>query len=148
MGKLPYIPNKRLYAAVMGACSYIRETGYFNKATSYYADKYNVDVDDVRKYVRIAQSNGQKNAAKRKYHWFAVEFSMGNERNGGCYFEPIYAQCAVKKGVTVESVHRSMSKNDDYIDEYAPCHWFGRTEQFETKEDAENAISRWRSENA
>lgn len=75
MGKLPYIPDKKMYAAVMGACSYIRETGYFNKATQYYADKYHVDVEQVRKYVRIAQGNGQKQAAKkapRKYKWYAV----------------------------------------------------------------------------
>ena len=64
-----------MYAAVMGACSWIRESGYFNKATKYYADKYGVDVDELRKYVRTAQGNGQKQAAKkekRKYYWFVV----------------------------------------------------------------------------
>lgn len=30
--KYPYISDKRMYAAVMNACKYIRETGYFNKA--------------------------------------------------------------------------------------------------------------------
>lgn len=53
MKKLPYISDKALYAAVMGACSYARDTGHFNKATSYYAEKYDVDVEDVRKYVRF-----------------------------------------------------------------------------------------------
>lgn len=75
MHKLPYIADKKMYAAVMGACSYVRDTGYFNKATSYYADKYNVDVEEVRRYVRIAQGNGQKQAAKRKkreYKWYVV----------------------------------------------------------------------------
>jgi hypothetical protein len=72
MGKLPYIENKKMYAAVMGACSYVRATGYFNKATSYYADKYGVDVEEVRRYVRIAQGNGQKRAAKRKYKWYVM----------------------------------------------------------------------------
>ena len=66
MGKLPYIPDKKLYAAVMGACSYVRDTGYFNKATSYYANKYNVDVEEVRRYVRIAQGNGQKKRQREK----------------------------------------------------------------------------------
>lgn len=70
--KLPYISDKKLYAAVMGACSWIRETGYFNKATQYYADEYGVDVEEVRKYVRIAQGNGQKKAPKRKYKWYVV----------------------------------------------------------------------------
>lgn len=72
MKKLPYIPDKKMYAAVMGACSYVRDTGYFNKATKYYADKYDVDVDEVRKYVRIAQGNGQKQAPKRKYKWYVM----------------------------------------------------------------------------
>lgn len=75
MKKLPYIPNKNLYAAVMGACSYIRETGYFNKAITYYADKYNVDANEVKKYVRIAQGNGQRIAsqkANKKFKWYAV----------------------------------------------------------------------------
>lgn len=75
MAKLPYIPDKKMYAAVMGACSYVKETGYFNKATKYYADKYGVDVEQVRKYVRTAQGNGQKLAAKkrpRKYRWYAI----------------------------------------------------------------------------
>ena len=148
MGKLPFIPDKKMYAAVMGACSYVRDTGYFNKATQYYADKYDVDVDEVRKYVRIAQGNGQKQAAKRKYYWFAVEFSMGNERNGCCYFEPIAAQYTVKKGLTPDSVQNSLSKDDDYFDEHSPCHWFGRIEQFETKQEAIDTIKKWRSENS
>ena len=75
MKKLPYIPDKKMYAAVMGACSWIRQSGYFNKATQYYADKYGVDVDELRKYVRTAQGNGQKQAAKREkrvYHWYVI----------------------------------------------------------------------------
>lgn len=75
MGKLPYIPDKDLYMAVIGACSYIRETGYFNKATEYYARKYGVDADEVKRYVRIAQGNGQREAAKRQkrvYKWYAA----------------------------------------------------------------------------
>ena len=147
MKKLPYIPDKRLYAAVMGACSYIRETGWFNKATSYYADKYGVNVEDVRKYVRIAQGNGQKQGEKRKYHWFAVEYSMGNERNGSCYFEPAFAQYTVKKGLSAESVQSSISKNDDFYSEYAAQHWFGRIKPFETQKEAKDAIILWSSEN-
>ena len=147
MGKLPYIPNKKLYAAVMGACSYIRSTGYFNKAISYYADKYDVDEDDIAYYVRIAQSRGQKvsNAKKpaRHYLWFAVEYSLGNERNGGAYFDASDAQYAVKKGISAETVQSRMSARDDYKSEYAPVHWFGRVEGFETKEEAEAKCDEW-----
>lgn len=147
MSKLPYIPDKRLYAAVMGACSYVRETGWFNKATQYYADKYDVNVDDVRKYVRIAQGNGQKTTAKRKYKWFAVEYSMGNERNGCDYFEPLFAEYTVRKGASKESVMRTMSKNDDYMSEYAPCHWFGRIEEFESEKEAIETAQEWKRAN-
>ena len=150
MSKLPYIPDKRLYAAVMGACSYVRDTGWFNKAVNYYADKYGVDSDDVAKYVRMAQSNGQKKAAKekptRKYKWFAVEYSMGNERNGGAYFEKAYAEYALKRGISEETVKRSLSREDDYISEYSPCHWFGRVEGFDNEEQAVKRIEEWRSE--
>lgn len=148
MAKLPFIPDKRLYAAVMGACSYVRSTGFFNKATEYYANKYDVDVDEVRQYVRLAQSNGQKaktkSAPKKKYYWFAVEFSMGNERNGCDYFEESQADYDVRKGLTADSVRRTMTKYDDYISEYEPCHWFGRVEKCETREEAEALVKTWK----
>lgn len=144
---LPYIPNKKLYAAVMGACSYVRDTGYFNKAVSYYADKYGVSESDLAKYVRMAQSDGQKKANKtkpaRRYYWFAVEYSMGNERNGAAYFEPTLAQYTVAKGLTADTVKNRLSKHDDYISEYSPCHWFGRVERFDTQEQAERKINEW-----
>lgn len=150
MGKLPYIPDKRLYAAVMGACSWIRESGYFNKATEYYAEKYDVPLDDVQRYVRMAQANGQRKAAKnnkpRKYLWFAVEYSMGNERNGCCYFEPLEAQYCIKKGLSARTVQNSLSAHDDLASEYAPLHWFGRTEGFETKLEAVETVEKWRNE--
>lgn len=149
MGKLPYIPDKDTYRAVVGACSYIRETGWFNKATSYYAKKYNVDVDEVRKFVRIAQGNGQKEAAKnspKKYKWYAVEYSMGGERNGGAYFESEYACYEVRKGLNEGSVMRTMCKNDEPWNEYAAVHWFGRIKEFSSKDEAEQCVEDWRKE--
>ena len=71
--KYPYIADKKLYAAVRGACNYIRETGWFNKATQYYADKYGLDVELVRKEVRKRQSAGQKGKGRASYKWFVVE---------------------------------------------------------------------------
>lgn len=67
MAKYPYISDKKLYAAVMGACKWIRESGYFNKATKYYADKYDLDVDVVREEVRKRQSAGSKGKSRGKY---------------------------------------------------------------------------------
>ena len=150
MGKLPYIANKKLYSAVMGACSYVRATGYFNKAVRYYANKYDVSEEEVSRYVRIAQGNGQKKATektpKRKYYWFAVEYSMGNERNGCDYFNRLLAQYVVAKGMSADTVQNRLSKHDDYISEYSPCHWFGRVERFNTKEEAEQRIREWEQE--
>lgn len=150
MGKLPYIPDKKMYAAVMGACSYIRKTGWFNKATEYYADKYDVSLDEVQKYVRIAQSNGQKKAnsekLKRKYSWFAVEYSLGNERNGGAYFEYIDAHYTVAKGLTKDTVMNRLSQYDDVFSEYAPLHWFGRVEGFPTKDEATRKMKEWKKQ--
>lgn len=57
--KLPYINDKRLYAAVMTACSMVKESGWLNKACKYAADKYDVREADVRDYVLIASRRGR-----------------------------------------------------------------------------------------
>jgi hypothetical protein len=71
--KYPYISDKKMYAAVRGACNYIRETGWFNKATQYYADKYGLDVDRVKEEVRKRQAAGQQGRKRMPYKWFVVE---------------------------------------------------------------------------
>ena len=146
--KLPYIPNKKLYAAVMGACSYIRATGYFNKAVHYYADKYNVSVDDVIRYVRIAQGNGQRmSTKKRKYYWFAVEYSYAGERLGRVnYFVKDWADYAVVKATSETNAIRRISRDDDYSE---LGHWtaVGRIKQFDTEEDAIGCCRKWKDEN-
>ena len=38
--KYPYIADKKMYAAVMSACKYIRETGRFNQAVERNAEWY------------------------------------------------------------------------------------------------------------
>ena len=63
--KYPFIPDKRMYAAVMGACKYIRETGYFNKAVQYNADKFGVDPNELEKEIRKRQSAGQKGKSSK-----------------------------------------------------------------------------------
>lgn len=149
MAKLPYIPNKKMYAAVMGACSYVRATGYFNKATQYYADKYGVSVDEVRRYVRMAASEGQKEKAEkspRKYLYFAIEFSIGSERGGFDYFEKEYAQYTIRKATSPENAKYQLYKNDKDWSEYAPQHYFGRVAAFRTKEEAERTIEEWKKE--
>ena len=69
--KYPYIADKKMYAAVMGACSYIRDTGYFNKAVSYYADKYGVDAAELEAHIRKRQGAGQKGKT-RQYKYYVI----------------------------------------------------------------------------
>lgn len=71
--KYPYIANKDMYAAVMGACAWIREDGYFNKAVDYYAKKHNVDKDALAKEIRKRQSAGQVNKKRGNYKYYIVQ---------------------------------------------------------------------------
>lgn len=140
MGKLPFIKDKDLYAAVMGACSYVKATGYFNKATQYYANKYGVDVDDVRYYVRMAQANGQKGKKRGKYHYFAIEYSRGHGERCN-YFEKSIAEYAVKRGLSENSVLNTMCANEDFERGYQ--YYFGRIEQCSTMNEAREMCSKW-----
>ena len=146
--KYPFIKGgKAMVAATLGACSYIRDTGYFNKAISYYADKYNVDPKKLEENVRARQAAGQRaSKAKRVYHWFAVEYSMGNERNGCAYFEPLEAQYTTARGVSADTVQKRLSAHDDYISEYAPCHWFGRVIACDNEQSAKDLVEQWKAE--
>ena len=147
--KYPYIKGgKSMVAAVLGACSYIRETGYFNRAVTYYANKYNVSETELARNIRARQAAGQREngGRKRVYKWFAIEYSMGNERNGAAYFEPLEAQYSVAKGVSAETVKARLSKRDDYVSEYAPCHWFGRVAACDSEDEARKLVEEWKSE--
>ena len=57
--KYPYVP-KKYYPAVILACKMIRESGWFNKAVSYCANKYNLDEDTLAHHIRKRQAAGQK----------------------------------------------------------------------------------------
>ena len=145
--KYPYVP-KNYYPAVLQACKYIRDTGWFDKAINYYASRYNLDAEELAKHVRARQAAGQKaSKTKRKYFYFAVEFSMGNERNGGAYFEKIEAQYKIVKATSARNAEAQLSKNDDYASEYSPVHWFGRTQAANTKEEAAAIVKMWEAEN-
>lgn len=147
MGKLPYIADKKLYAAVMGACSYIKETGWFNKAVNYYAKKYDVSADEIAKYVRIAQGNGQKAknkvSPKRKYKWFAVEYSWGCDNIP--YFTLETAEYKVMKGTKLENVidRIDRERTGKYTFSTFPILYIGRTQEFETEDEAKQRCNEW-----
>ena len=68
--RYPYIADKEMYAAVMGACSMIREMGYFHKAVSYYASRYGVDEDELAAHIRARQGVGQHGKQRGAYKNF------------------------------------------------------------------------------
>lgn len=67
--KYPFIKGgKAMVAAVLGACSYIRETGYFNKAVRYYSEKYDVDPDELEKKHSGETGGGTEKQIHRRTH--------------------------------------------------------------------------------
>jgi len=145
--KYPYIADKEMYAAVMGACSWIREKGYFNKAVDYYAKKYGVDKTELAKHIRERQSVGQKGKTAhnkgKKYKWFIVARTCWTDASG----ETEYSDFEILKGLSGKSVVRRYSEADwkytvrmDYGGSYAPVIGHKAIAEFETEEEAEKAL--------
>ena len=144
--KYPYIADKTMYAAVMGACKYIRETGYFHKAVSYYADKYGVDEDELERHIRARQAAGRKggtSASKgKKYKWFLVA-SVVDSCEGS---QRVVNKFEVVKGLSKESVEKKYTDYDfkrtmreDYGGYYAPHYYHWVAKEFEI-EPSENEV--------
>lgn len=149
--KYPYIPDKRMYAAVMGACSYIRETGWFNRAVRYYADQYDVDEEELARHIRARQAAGRKGKPSankgRKFKWFIVVSTCFTEAHG----ETFASNPQVLKGLTPSSVLRRFLESDeketiqnDYGGSFSPQISHTTIGTFDAKEDAENALKEWK----
>lgn len=148
--KYPWIPRE-YYAPVMGACKMIRETGYFNKAVNYYANRYNVDPTELEKHIRARQSAGQtgkkSNNSGRKYKWFiVVESNYCDAYGWEGYSNPV-----ILKGLSRDTVVRRFAESDfnfmvrnDYGGAYAPVVTHVAIAEFETKEDAYKALPSWK----
>ena len=147
--KYPFIPDKRMYAAVMGACSYIRETGYFNKAVSYYADKYNVDEDDLAKHIRARQSAGQRgrtsSAKGKKYKWFIVSDVYYCD----AYGEEEPTNHRIERGISKDSILNRhfesdlrFSRANDYGGSYAPSRTTLCSAGYSTEQEALDALEK------
>ena len=145
--KYPYISDKNMYAAVMGACSYIRETGWFNKAVAYYAKKYHVDQDELAKHIRARQGAGQKannDSNRRKYSWFAVEYCMAGMNDDGVIYQyDVRTYYETRKGLSAETVKNTMQKDDSPWLDQKPFHFFGRVEKCETEQEANAKLRTW-----
>lgn len=149
--KYPYISDKKMYAAVMGACKYIRETGYFNKAVRYYAERYGVNEKELEKQIRLRQSAGQKgkagSSAGKTYKWFIVVETCHSD----AAYEYSISDPQVLKGISSASVVRRFSDNDwrrttrdDYGGSYAPVYRHEAIAEFDTESEARKQLSDWR----
>lgn len=101
--KYPYISGgKNMVAAVLGACQYIRETGYFNKAVSYYSSKYSVDRRELERNIRARQAAGQK-GKKRKYYWYIVEEYNWCDAQIPCACQETFSRLSLRKATSEEN---------------------------------------------
>lgn len=149
--KYPYIPDKKLYAAVMFACKMIRENEFFNRDCSVAANYYGVSEDDVRKEVRRRQAAGQTGIKRKKYKYYVVEFSVGgaNPDYEIAWFDEVSAQYTVCKATSKENAMSQVSRkyDRDPLGEYGPIAYFRRVEEFKTKEQAKKIAYQWYSQN-
>ena len=134
--KYPYIANKRMYCAVMGACKWIRESGYFNKAVSYYADKYGVDEAELAKHIRARQSAGQKGKKRGTYKHYVVITWESCDADGEAHLIAIN----VKKAMNEQNARQSwldFQRRNDYGGSYAPYRFDEVLNEFATKNEAD-----------
>lgn len=149
--KYPYIKGgKAMVAAVLGACSYIRKTGYFNKAVKYYANKYNVDEEELAANIRERQGAGQKGKKSksqgRKYHWFIVcEQSWSDAEGYSDYYRP-----QILKGLSEKTIKSRFCESDnkrtmreDTGSSYSPVYNHIVIAEFDSEEQAREAFPKW-----
>ena len=144
--KYPYIADKKMYAAVMSACKYIRETGRFNQAVERNAEWYGVNAKDLEKEIRKRQAAGQRNSSvKRKYKYFVVVSLVETGEGAQRYAEEV----EIVKGTSKENVSSRYLDNDfrktraaDYGGIYAPYYYHEVIAEYDTKEDAEKNIDK------
>jgi len=136
MAKYPYIADKRMYAAVMGACKWIRESGYFNKAVRYYANKYNVSEKELAAEIRKRQGAGQKakGTTAREYKYYTVILYTETDRE--CWKTGEKVQRA-----TSEKNARKANYENVYLDGYHELmHGSFILNEYETKAEAEQNL--------
>lgn len=110
--KYPFIRGgKNMVAAVLGACQYIRETGYFNKAVTIYSSRYGVDREELEQNIRARQAAGQKGQS-RKYYWFIVEkYDFYAEAGVPCVCQDTFNGLTVRKATSEKNACKSWSDN-------------------------------------
>lgn len=145
MSKYPYIPDKKMYAAVMGACKWIREEGYFNKAVKYYSEKYSVNPDELAKHIRTRQAVGQKGKSKT-YKWYIVD---KREQSYGEIHE--YNNPRIVKATSVENATKQRGKEywrdmQRSFDSIGLVLWDEVLGEYNTRQEAIDALMQMRGE--
>lgn len=131
----PYIPRD-YYRPVMFACQMIREKQGYTKAINVAAKYYGVDRTELEHLVRARQATGQKGMT-RKYKWYAVQYSKGNEYESR--FLEDEARWEVVKATSEDNAMRQIGKRFGYygtngFDGEWPV--FGEVREFDTEEEA------------
>ena len=140
MSYFEYIPDKKMYAAVIGACKYIRDTGFFNKAVRYYSDKYGVNEDELKNHIMKRSKAGRKAKGKTtyKFKYYIVETCTQSEATP----EP-FKEYKVLKGTKARNVEdrcneldEKFSKRNDNGSVYSIYRYSSVIKEFENKDDA------------
>lgn len=149
--KYPYIKGgKAMVAAVLGACKMIRDTGYFNKAVRYYANRYGVDEYELEKNIRARQAAGQKGkrgqSAGKTYKWYLICETSYCEAD----YEVSVRNPQIVRGLSRKTVLNRFSDSDwgrtvrnDTGSSYSLIYGHKVIGEFETKADAEQALPDW-----
>lgn len=134
--KYPYIANKKMYCAVMGACKWIRESGYFNKAVKYYADRYGVDADELAKHIRERQGAGQKGKKRGAYKYYVVLTWESCDADGEAHLIDLKTKKAMNES-NAKQDWWDFNRVNDYGGSYAPYRFDEVLNEFATKKEAD-----------
>lgn len=148
-----YLPGN-YYAAVRFANKIIRESGWFNKAIETSANYYDVDEDELKKYVvrwkqecTAAQKAKGQTTGGWHFKWFIVVQGSTTEASG--YATPIWST-KIKKSKSIKILKNKLSESDmnwdirkDYGGSYAPISYsYVWHEGFNSKEEAEAQLEK------
>ena len=132
---MPYIADKNLYKAVMLACKILRDEGHFNKAINSASKYYDIEKDEIIKYVRMRQGHGQKLSNKkhpRKYLYYAIHVEGDN--GVGCF---------MRKATSQQNAESQIWEDLSGVGNF----WFKDVKEFENKEDCEKCVAKMKEEN-
>lgn len=138
----PYIRNEELRQAVTSVSKYVRETEWFCILAYYYAEKYHVDGDKVRKYAKMQPTNAKVVGDYKWYMVVAAEHNWHLPKEYYCMFLVPAESKEMAKDI-VES-YDYFSLRDGYWDESeASSYWVKLIREYKTKKRAEISAAKF-----